>query len=290
MPPPPILLPVFTLGFHHEPAIEPTEWIPASVPGAVQLDWARAHDWPEWWRGDEWKRYRWMEDVWWTYRTSFAPPSLHPGERLRLVLCGIDHSAEVRLNGTGLARHTGMQTPLVVDLTPHLQPHNELRVTIQPAPKSRATPENRRQANATTKAAVSYTWDFHPRLIPLGLSRAATMEVIRTDGLESAELACEVAADLASAHLTLAVGLRGAATNRVRWRVWDPRGQLTIDQTNPGATVEARLESDLKSPVLWWPHDQGEPALYRWEVELVDAAGITLDRRSGRFGAQSLPY
>ena len=210
MPPPPILLPVFTLGFHHEPAIEPTEWIPASVPGAVQLDWARAHDWPEWWRGDEWKRYRWMEDVWWTYRTSFAPPSLHPGERLRLVLCGIDHSAEVRLNGTGVSRHTGMQTPLVVDLTPHLQPHNELRVTIQPAPKSRATPENRQQANATTKAAVSYTWDFHPRLIPLGLSRAATMEVIRTDGLESAELVCEVAANQNLAGPTFALELPAA--------------------------------------------------------------------------------
>jgi addiction module HigA family antidote len=160
----------------------------------------------------------------------------HPGERLRLVLCGIDHSAEVRLNGTGLAQRTGMQTPLVVDLTPHLQPHNELRVTIQPAPKSRATPENRQQANATTKAAVSYTWDFHPRLIPLGLSRAARMEVIRTDGLENAELACEVAANQNLAGPTFALELPAA-----------PQGLFELELTVEGRPGPCRGVSRLNS-------------------------------------------
>jgi len=31
----------------------PEEWIPASVPGAVQLDYARAHEWPDYWNSDE---------------------------------------------------------------------------------------------------------------------------------------------------------------------------------------------------------------------------------------------
>ena len=276
----------FALGWHPSPDMEPTEWIPATAPGAVQLDWARAQGWPAWWYGDEWKRYRWMEDVWWTYRTSFAAPPLGPGERLRLILGGIDHAGEVRLNGVKLAERTGSQTPLAVDLTDHLREENELRITIQPVPKSRATPENRTQADATTKAAVSYTWDFHPRLIPLGLWREAGLEVLSVDGIETAEVDCVVAPDLASASLALVVRTRGAGANRLRWRVADPRGATVIERLLLTSSTESQAEAALVAPVLWWPHDQGEPALYRWEVELVDAAGVALDRRGGRFGAR----
>jgi len=278
--------PVFTLGWHRKPAAEPTEWIPATVPGAVQLDWAHAHGWPEWWRGDEWKRYRWMEDVCWTYRTTFAAPTLGPGESLRLVLAGIDHSGEVRLNGAGLAERTGSQTPLVVDLTNHLQPQNELRITVRPAPKSRATPENRTQADATTKAAVSYTWDFHPRLIPLGLWQAATLEVVPPDGIDAAELACDVAPDLAAARITLALRIRGPIAQTLHWCIRDPRGAVVVERSIPAVPGELRCGAELAAPVLWWPHDQGEPALYRWALELRDATGAVRDRRAGRFGAR----
>lgn len=286
MTPSPMPYPAFSLGWHREPASEPTEWIQAAVPGAVQLDWARAHGWPEWWHGDEWKRYRWMEDVYWTYRTTFAAPALRTGETFRLTLAGIDHSGEVRLNGTKLAERTGSQTPLVVDLTDHLQPQNELRITIRPVPKARAVPENRTQADATTKAAVSYTWDFHPRLIPLGLCGVATLEVLPPEGIDTAEVTCDVAPDLETAHVALAVRTRGTTAATLRWRIRDPQNAVVVDRSLPATPGALHWTAELAAPVLWWPHDQGDPALYRWEVELLGADGARLDRRSGRFGVR----
>lgn len=43
--------------------------VPATVPGAVQLDWARTEGWPPFWHGEEHRRYGWMEDANWHYRT-----------------------------------------------------------------------------------------------------------------------------------------------------------------------------------------------------------------------------
>lgn len=55
------------LGFHKEKDFQPQEWHPASVPGAVQLDMMHTLEEPDWTRGDGYKQFRWMENVWWTY-------------------------------------------------------------------------------------------------------------------------------------------------------------------------------------------------------------------------------
>ena len=275
---------VFELGWHREREAEPETWIPARVPGAVQLDWARAQGWPDWWFGDEWKRYRWMEDVHWTYRARFDAPTPDSGadDEIALWLGGIDHSAEVFLNGAKIADRTGMQTPVDVGL-PSLRPRdNELRVRLRPVPKSCAAPESRVQANATTKPAVSYLWDFHPRLIPLGLWREAELRVRPAHRLAGAELSCELARDLAAAEVRLAVTVNNPAPGTLRWRVLGPTGDALAEVEVPATTTT--LQTTIAQPALWWPHDQGTPALHRWELGLVDASGAVVDRASGRFG------
>jgi beta-mannosidase len=272
----------FELGWHREPDAAPEMWIPAQVPGAVQLDWARAQGWPAWWFGDEWRRYRWMEDVHWTYRARFDAPAIGSGESFQLWLGGIDHSAEVFLNDAKIADHTGMQTPLAIGLTGLRPRGNELRVRLRPAPKSQPSPESRVQANATTKPAVSYTWDFHPRLIPLGLWRAAELRVLPAARIVRAELFSELAPDLALAHLRLAVDVAGTGT--LRWRVLDPAGREIAHAKARADSAAHTLGATIQQPALWWPHDQGTPALHRWEIELVGADGAVLDRAGGRFG------
>ena len=57
------------VGFHKEKNDKPKEWYSAIVPGAVQLDYAKAKGWEDHMFGENWKDYRWMEDVYWTYKT-----------------------------------------------------------------------------------------------------------------------------------------------------------------------------------------------------------------------------
>ncbi|MDR0352602.1 MAG: hypothetical protein LBI02_04375, partial [Opitutaceae bacterium] len=44
------------------------------------------------------------------------------------------------------------------------------------------------------------------------------------------------------------------------------------------------LRRTIANPALWWPHDQGAPALHTSSVELLDAAGDVVDSRIQRIG------
>ena len=56
--------------------VEAAQWMPAVVPGAVQLDWARAHDLPDFHVGDHVRAWQGLDESPWTYRT--ALPELPP--------------------------------------------------------------------------------------------------------------------------------------------------------------------------------------------------------------------
>ncbi len=62
----------------------PSQFVPAQVPGAVQLDWARAHDWPDLNFADNFKQYDGLEDFFWTYETTLQLPENTSDERTRL--------------------------------------------------------------------------------------------------------------------------------------------------------------------------------------------------------------
>src|SRR5690606_30860866 len=98
----------------------PARWVPATVPGAVQLDWARAEQWEDHTIGENWRQYGWMEDKYWTYRATLAVPSLAAGQRLFFVSQGIDYSFTIRLNGAELLQQEGMFTPVELDITDHV--------------------------------------------------------------------------------------------------------------------------------------------------------------------------
>ena len=68
--------------------------------------------------------------------------------------------------GKILLHQEGMFTPVRLDLTDLLKEQNELQVKIRPIPKMHGEPADRNQAAASVKPAVSYGWDWHPRLVP----------------------------------------------------------------------------------------------------------------------------
>jgi beta-mannosidase len=262
---------------------EPERFVPATVPGAVQLDWARAEGWGDPHFGERFRDYRWMEDVHWVYRTrlSNAPPG--DGQRLFFVCGGIDYRFLVRLAGRVLLEQEGMFTPVEVDLTDIAAPGDRLEVVIAPVPKSQAEPEDRSQANQSCKPAVSYGWDFHPRLIPSGIWWEAFLETRPADHVTQATLDYDLDADLTVAQLRLGLGVSRPG-RRVTWRVLDPDGREVLSQTAALGGTRTEITGRLENVRLWWPHDQGRPELYRSELELFDAHGRPVDRHERRFG------
>jgi beta-mannosidase len=247
----------------------PEGWIHGSVPGAVQLDWARAHGLPDFAYGRNLEAYEGLEDFHWLYRTRVPESPRAKGEQLVFVCGGVDYACEVRVGGRPVLRHEGLFTPFEVDVSACV-PGTELSVLILPAPKRHAAPADRSQAGHVCKPPVSYGWDWHPRLIPLGLWTETGFVDRPVEHIKSVDFGYVLGEDLSSAAITVNVEVAGGE-GEVSWRLLDPDGNQVVQSALPGAK--------LANPRLWWTHDHGEPALYTLEVSL--ASGDTFSRRVG---------
>jgi beta-mannosidase len=244
-------------------------WIPAAVPGAVQLDWARAHGWPDLNFGQNVRAYDGLEDFHWLYRTRVPAAPRTPGEQLVFRCGGVDYACEVRLAGRRVLEHEGLCTPFEVDVST-CAPGTELEIMILPAPKRHASPADRTQASHVCKPAVSYGWDWHPRLIPLGLCPATGFVVRPSVHLRHVDFAYVLSDDFARAEITVTIEA-SAAGAAATWRLLDGDGRPVVESDS--------LQAVLPQPRLWWTHDHGEPALYTLEVTL--AGGDRFRRRVG---------
>ena len=275
---------VWRVGFTADANTAPQEFVPARVPGAVQLDWAQAKGWPDHNVADNWRDYLWMEDVYWLYQAPLEFPALKGGERLVFACGGVDYRFQVRLCGTTIHDQEGMFTPFEVDLTGRAAPGDLLEVLVFPAPKSRPEPANRVQANQSCKPAVSYGWDFHPRLVPLGIWEEAWLDIRAERHLASAELFYELSADLCQVDVRLVAACTGSAGGVLRWRLLDADGACVLEQQTPVVSDRVEAAGVIANPRLWWPNGQGESHLYRLEVELRSPAGASVGRRATRVG------
>ena len=274
------------VGWTSSPAKNPERFVPAAVPGAVQLDWARAEGWPPYWQGENFLAYAWMEDVHWVYKTRLVKPALEPGQRLMLVCGGVDYACTVRIDGRAVHEQEGMFSPFEVELT-GCKDGACLEIIVAPAPKTEVPTQEpwdreRKESRQSCKPAVAYGWDFHPRLIPLGIWEDTYLEVRPVEAwLDQVEVMYDLAADFSSADLRLITKGRAAS---LRWTLLDPSGvAVKTCEAAPGT-----LSLHLDRPVLWWPNTEGSPALYTSTVETLDADGRSVQTVVQRVGLRRI--
>ncbi len=263
----------------------PEKFVPATVPGAVQLDIARAEQYAPYYFADHWKDYLWMEDVYWEYKTEFAKPALEPGEKLFFVSKGIDYEFDIVLNGETLFYQEGMFTHVSLDLTNKLKENNQLRVILYPAPKDPSVHfPDRNQARESVKPAVSYTWDWHPRLIPLGIWDDTYLEIRQNSHIAQSLFEYNLAENLKTAELSVTLQGNALQGKQIRWKILQPSGKEVFNQTFPATGDRFTATGNLSDIELWWPHDHGTPSLYRQIIELLDEQSKviqTLERKTG---------
>ena len=240
-------------------AAAPAGWMPAGVPGAVQLDWARAHGLPDPFFGQNVRLYDGLEDYHWLYRTRVPRVALAPGEQLAFACGGVDYACEVRVAGRHALRHEGLFTPFEIDLADS-PPGAEIEVLVLPAPKRPGATPGAAEADHACKPPVSYGWDWHPRLIPLGLWADAGFVVRPAVHVRHVDFAYALSADFTRADITVTAEAPGAA--QPTWRLLDAESRTVLESASARAT--------LSNPRLWWTHDHGEPALYTLELTLAE--------------------
>lgn len=273
----------WVVGHHSSNTNHPDTWYQAEVPGAVQLDMAKAYKYGPHWYAENWKDYRWMEDRFFTYRTNFTLPDLAPGERLIFSSLGIDYRFDILLNSELLLSQEGMFSPVWLDITGKITKENTIEVIIYPIPKSEGK-TGRFEAERCVKPAVSYGWDWHPRLVPSGIWDKTGLIILPTPGIRSASTTYQLSDSLDRATIFVQANLNQPTTGRYTYALAAPDGTLAYSKNGNFEGEVIQFTGELSDPQLWWPHDHGSPALYTATLQVTDLLGNLQDVSEQQIG------
>ncbi len=279
---------LWTVGHTDQLRELPKEWFPATVPGAVQLDMAKSLNYGPYFFAENWKDYLWMEDEFFTYQTSFKKPLVGKNQNCLFISKGIDYEFEVWLNGTKLFHQEGMFSPVRIDLTPELLDKNELLIKIYPIPKTQREPADRSQASQSVKPAVSYGWDWHPRLVPSGIWDETFIIVRESSEITNIETDYTLDADLKSASLTTSFKGENLVNCRYEVKISDDNGKTVLKNEGSFENNEISLKNVITNVNLWWPHDHGTPYLYQLDVRLFNAKGKLIQNNNSKIGFRNV--
>lgn len=250
------------------------QFVPANVPGNANLDWANATNMPNWQRDKNYTEFAWCEDCFWVYKAQIEPCNLADGEVRLLTGKGIDYEYEIYFNGNLIYAYEGMFAPFSLDIG---SDSGEIEIIIFPIPKDKlGTKGTRQEAAQSCKPAVSYEWDWHPRLVPVGIWDELIVEILPKYNLKSAEITYELSNDLSLAS----VKLNTCANANILFSLYAPNGENIFENS-------ACHTHNLQNPLLWWCNGYGTPNLYTWRADCVHNGKIC-DSKTGKIGFRKI--
>jgi len=284
----------------HAPDYDDGDWLPAEVPGDVHTSLVAAGRLQPPFYNMNVETCRWVEDREWWYRTVFHLPQEGGDGPVRYLLRfdGLDTLATVYLNGSEAGRHANMFIAAEFDVSEHLcfDAENTLAVRFDPVVATIGDrpwiddewmPRNPIRV-WVRKAQYNFGWDWAPCLISAGIwqdvtlcrYRGARLRHVFFKTLEIAPQAARIAVQVEAERWADLPAL--IASVRLAREGQSVAGTVTLSEEGTG-----ELELEVPAPVLWWPHDLGEPALYDLVVEL-EAEGQVLDIHRERVGVRTV--
>ena len=271
------------VGYSNSKESRPATFVPSEVPGAVQLDIAKHDNYPDYNFSDNYKMFKWMEDKFYTYHAVFDKPNLKDYQQLWFISKGIDYQFEIYLNSSLIHSQEGMFSHVEINLASIKDTGNVLEIIVYPVPKRFPFPEDRTQASNVTKPAVSYLWDWHPRLIPLGIWDDTYLAIRNSSHIKDVYVNYELADDFKIAEIDLEVDLALNAVCTYKWELKDKEGKV-INCLEGTAKEKSSVNCTIKKPNLWWTHDHGTPYLYSSIFTLLSKENEVLDIQESKVG------
>ena len=298
-------------------AADTAGWVSATVPGTVLASLVEQGHFPDPVEG--YNNLHIPEALsrhsWWYRRPFRVPPDLAggPGRRIWLEFDGINHHAEIWLNGTQVGEVTHPFARGVFDVTSVLSGGEQVlavRITPMPHPGSPGDKGpsgvsflNSSQVSLDFPSYISVSgWDWMPAVrdrvagiwnhvrlrstgpAVLGDPRVDT-SLPRLPDTSLAEVTIVVPVSNASAT-TQAVTVAAAFDDvRVSTTVSVPAGGQAAATFSPADFPALRVSN----PRLWWPNGYGQPDLHDL-VLTASVAGADSDRRTCRFGLRQVDY
>lgn len=217
------------------------------------------------------KKFSWMEDRFWIYKTSF---NIKRGSnKYYFVSKGIDYEFEIYLNDEHLLYQEGMYRYIKLDISDKLKEQNEIIIKIFPVPKLHLEPINHVQASQSCKPAASYGWDWHPRLIPLGIWDETYIEEKKEINIRNVVATYTISEKLDKVKLLFDVELENAIGNEYYLKVISPSDQV-FKNVGEVEQNKFKIETVISEPALWFPIGYGKQNLYSLEFWISDGEEV----------------
>ena len=270
----------WTLSHTPNLSTEPKDRIEASVPGAVQLDYAKAKNYAPYYFGLNFKQFDWMEDEYFIYETALDF-NCSPFECAVLVFEGIDYKYEIEIGGRVLAAGEGAFTPVKLDVSAYAGKKTPVKVTVFPIPKEMPRPQNRSQARSSCKPASSYGWDWHPRLVPSGIWGEAYIDVFPLGSPRNLEASYRLSDTMDEVTVEATVDVYGMGTFVAS--LISPDGEVVAsEKRDVGENQTEKFVLRAKAPKLWYPRGYGDQPLYTLRVSGNDKVERRIGLRRSR--------
>lgn len=278
------------IAYHEKETERAIQWMSATVPGAVQLDVMQGEGYKQpWWYDDNFLQFDWMENYYFTYKTNFKKPQLKDDERLFFFSKGIDYHFKIYLNDLKIGEQEGMFTYVDLDLTEYLKTDNELKIVLMPIPTIGVVYEKgketyRQNARESAKPAVSYGWDWHPRLVTRGIWDETGLVIRNQTHLSDVSVNYTLDTSLTTAQISVEIEGKRLAGNICRWILKDPMGKIVAEKQEHLSSDNHTIYHSLSEINLWWPNGYGDPCLYTSETFLIDEKDNLLEHNIRKVG------
>jgi beta-galactosidase/beta-glucuronidase len=219
------------------------------------------------------------------YRRSFVPPVLKDGARLILHFGAVDYRATVWVDGTLAARHEGGYTPFEIDITDLLSEDTSahfIELCASDDPGDLAKPRGKQD------------WQLEPHSIwyprTTGIWQTVWLEVVPPVRVRTLHWT----ANLERWEIAVDATVHGQGTEKIFLSVRLKVHDLTLAHDQylvVAGEVHRRIAlsdpgiDDFRNELLWSPE---RPTIIEAEIELVNAAGESLDRIESYTALRSL--
>lgn len=216
------------------------------------------------------KKVQWVADSAWVYKTRFVlTEEVLSKNHIELVMEGIDTRAKVVLNGQFLQNVNNAFKSHVIDISSLVQKEsNVLELIFEPANKIKFgnTPfENRVY---TRKAQFQDGWDWGPKLNTVGIWKPIYLRAwndAKMDNIYLAKTSYSEKVAKFDAQISVAASVKAPA--EIQLQINDTLYTKPV-QLRPGKSVH-KIPITLHKPKLWWPHNLGDPHLYKVHIKLL---------------------
>jgi hypothetical protein len=291
-----------------------SQWLVATVPGTVLTTYLNVGAVPDMFYGDhQYQVSDWFAHCQWWYRNEFDLPASYRGRRVWLNLGGINHRADIYVNGSLVGNMAGAFIRGRFEITGKITggKKNCVAVLIYPVPKpDKVTARKLEFYSAPLEFPrneptflESAGWDWLPTIRDrnIGIWNHVTLstsgDVTIHDPFVITDL--PLLPDLSRADLTLKAELQNHADQRrvgvLRVELGDVRftHPITLEANESKAlSLDKSTHSELSllKPRLWWPNGYGEQNLYDLSLRIELEGGGVSDVKNAKIGIRKYTY